>query len=42
MEQAQAVPTPATIFSVFFNGKFLTTDMSICVESRFTKLLKID
>ena len=42
MEQAQAVPTPATIFSVFFNGKFLTTDMSICVESRFTKLLKIN
>ena len=42
MEQAQAAPTPATIFSVFFNGKFLTTDMSICVESRFTKLLKIN
>lgn len=42
MEQAQAVPTPATIFSVFFNGKFLTTDMSICVESRFAKLLKIN
>lgn len=42
MEQAQAAPTPATIFSVFFNGKFLTTDMSICVESRFAKLLKID
>lgn len=42
MEQAQTAPTPATIFSVFYNGKFLTTDMSICVESRFTKLLKID
>ena len=42
MEQAQAAPTPATLFSAFFNGKFLTTDMSICVESRFAKLLKID
>lgn len=39
MEQAQAAPTPATIFSVFYNGKFLTTDMSICVESRFAKML---
>lgn len=42
MEQAQAAPTPATIFSAFYNGKFLTTDMSICTESRFTKLLKSD
>lgn len=42
MEQAQAAPTPATIFSAFYNGKFLTTDMSLCVESRFSKLLKID
>lgn len=42
MEQAQAAPSPATIFSAFFNGKFLTTDMSICVASKFTKLLKID
>lgn len=41
MEQAQAAPTPATLFSVFYKGKFLTTDMSICVESRFAKLLKI-
>lgn len=42
MEQAQAAPTPATIFSAFYNGKFLTTDISICTGSRFTKLLKID
>ena len=42
MEQAQAAPTPATIFSAFYNGKFLTTDMSICTESRFAKLLKIN
>lgn len=39
LEQAQSAPTPATIFSVFQNGRFLTTDMSICVESRFNKLL---
>lgn len=39
MEQAQNAPTPATIFSVFLNGKFLTTDMSMCTESRFAKFL---
>lgn len=37
MEQAQSAPTPATIFSAFYNGSFLTTDMSICTGSRFTK-----
>lgn len=42
MEQAQACPSPATIFSAFYNGKFLTTDMSMCVESRFAKFFKID
>jgi len=40
-EQAQSAPTPATIFSVFCNGKFLTTDMTICVASKFTKLLTL-
>lgn len=39
MEQAQAAPTPATIFSAFYNGRFLTTDMSICTESKFKKML---
>lgn len=42
MEQAQTAPTPATIFSAFYNGKFLTTDISICTASRFSKLLKTD
>jgi GNAT superfamily N-acetyltransferase len=37
MEQAQSAPTPATIFSLFFNGKFITTDLSICMDSRFDK-----
>ncbi|MGL4492095.1 MAG: YoaP domain-containing protein [Tannerellaceae bacterium] len=32
-------PTPTSIFSVFYNGKFLTTDMSLCTESRFMKML---
>jgi len=27
MEQAQAAPTPATIFSLFLDGKFVTTDI---------------
>ena len=38
IEQAQAAPTPATIFTAFYNGKFRTTDMSICTESKFKKL----
>lgn len=40
-EQAQASPTPATIFSLFYNGQFVTTDLSICTESKFTKLLDL-
>lgn len=40
MEQAQACPSPATIFSAFYNGQFLTTDMSMCVESRFVKIFR--
>lgn len=41
MEQAQSSPSPATIFSVFYNGKFITTDVSICTASRFAKILNI-
>lgn len=40
MEQAQNAPTVATIFSLFYNGKFITTDISICMDSRFDKLLE--
>lgn len=40
-KQAQNSPTPATIFSLFYNGKFVTTDLSICTESKFAKLLKL-
>lgn len=39
MEQAQSAPTPATIFSLYYNGKFLTTDVSSCISSRLEKLI---
>ncbi len=40
MQQAQSAPTPATIFSLFYNGKFITTDISICMDSRFDKVMQ--
>ncbi len=40
MKQAQMAPTPATIFSLFHNGKFITTDISVCMDSRFDKIIK--
>lgn len=40
MKQAQSAPSPATIFSLFFNGKFVTTDISVCMDSRFDKITK--
>ena len=40
MEQAQSAPTPATIFSLFYNGKFNTTDLSVCMDSRFDKVME--
>lgn len=39
IEQAQAAPCPATIFSLFYNGKFMTTDISVCMDSRFDKVM---
>lgn len=39
MEKAQASPTPATIFSLFYNGNFITTDLSVCMDSRFDKVM---
>ena len=38
MEQAQSAPTPATIFRLFIGGKFVTTDISACMDSRFDKI----
>jgi GNAT superfamily N-acetyltransferase len=40
MEQAQSAPTPATIFSLFYHGKFVTTDISVCMDSRFDKVME--
>ena len=39
MEQAQSAPTPATIFSLFLDGKFITTDISVCNDKRFDKIV---
>lgn len=39
MEQAQNSPTPATIFSLFLDGKFITTDISVCMDSRYNKII---
>lgn len=39
LEQARQSPTPATIFSLFYNGKFITTDVSACMDSRFDKVV---
>ncbi|MBV1924547.1 MAG: GNAT family N-acetyltransferase [Flavobacteriaceae bacterium] len=39
IDQAQSAPSPATIFSLFYNGKFMTTDISICMDSRFDKVI---
>jgi GNAT superfamily N-acetyltransferase len=40
LEQAQSAPTPATIFSLFYNGKFVTTDISACMDSRIDKFIR--
>jgi len=40
MEEAQSAPTPATIISLFFNGKFVTTNISACMDSRFEKVVR--
>ncbi len=38
-EDAQSAPTPATIFSLFKDGKFVTTDLSVCLDNRFDKVV---
>lgn len=40
MEQAQSAITPATIFSLYYNGEFITTDVSVCMEKRFDAALE--
>lgn len=39
MEQARYSPSPATIFSLFMDGKFVTTDISVCMDGRFDKIV---
>lgn len=39
LEDAQQAPSPATIFSLFIDGKFITTDISVCMDSRFDKII---
>ncbi len=39
-EEARCAPTPATVFSLFYNGRFVTTDLSVCTEAKFAKLVK--
>ena len=40
LEQAQSSPTPATIFSLFLNGRLVTTDLGACMDSRFDKVVR--
>ena len=39
MRQAQSAPTPATIFSLFLDGEFVTTDLSVCMDNRFDRIV---
>lgn len=41
LEDAQKAPTPATIFSLFYKGRFVTTDVSVCLNNRFDRIVKI-
>lgn len=42
LEQAQSSPAPATIFSLYYNGSFVTTDISACMDSRFDRFIVPD
>lgn len=39
LQAACAAPSPATIFSLFLDGSFLTTDVSACLDNRLDKVL---
>ncbi|MEE1675909.1 YoaP domain-containing protein [Agarivorans aestuarii] len=39
VEKAQNCPCPQTIFSLYYQGKFVTTDISACMDSRFDKFI---
>ncbi|WP_104399564.1 YoaP domain-containing protein [Vibrio penaeicida] len=40
LEKAQNCPSPATIFSLYYRGCFVTTDISACMDTRFDKYIK--
>lgn len=40
LEAARKAPTPATIFSLYLNGRFITTDISVCLDNRFDKIIE--
>ena len=40
LEAAQSAPSPGTLFSLFYKGQFITTDLSVCMDSRFDKIVK--
>lgn len=40
MNKAQSAPTPAIIFSLYYNGDFITTDLSACMDTRFDKVIE--
>ncbi len=40
VKEAQNAPSPATIFSLFLDGRFVTTDISVCMDSRFDKIIE--
>ncbi|OKL42828.1 GNAT family N-acetyltransferase [Pseudovibrio exalbescens] len=39
-EEAMAAPCPSTVFDLFKDGEFVTTDLSACMDSRFDKVVK--
>ena len=40
LEQGQSAPTPATVFSLFIDGRFVTSNLGACMDSRFDKLVR--
>jgi hypothetical protein len=38
--EAQRCPSPATVFSLFYNGRYLTNDLSVGLEKQFDKAIK--
>lgn len=40
VEDAQNSPSPATIFSLFINDTFVTSDLSVCMDNRFDRIME--